>query len=541
MIVTSNSFKQVFFGIGLLFITSTAISQEVLTTDSKLENVTIYSSGASMHHKTSRTTIPKGISELVINQIANQVNPESIRILSSNKDIQIQSVSFERDYVTSEKNKSSSYLDLKKQYDLEKELLAAKTIARESEESTLNMLKENNKIGGTNGISQANLANMLAYHRTEFKNISSAVIKLKKEEEEKQKLVNKLAKQLAESGGENANAGQIVLTLYSDKAVESVFSVDYYTYNVHWNPSYEIRVDDIEKPMDLVYNANLSQQTGIDWKNVLLSFSNANPNLDNNIPHLNPWWVSYEVLRPTPPAPIYARDQLLNKSTQLDEESALYALQGTAAGVMVSSSQLQTSFVINIPYDVYNNKKPIAIQLQNYKLPSEYTYYSVPSKQEAAYLIAKVSDWEQYNLLPGQAQLLIDKQYSGQSFIDPNTTLDTLQISLGQDQRIVTKRKRIDEKGSSASFLGSTQKRTYTYEIELRNTRNEIAAIEVKELFPISTEKDIVVKLEESSAAKIDKDKGELTWKLELKPNETKKLIVSYTVTSAKGKKLRGL
>ncbi|HLW13990.1 MAG TPA: DUF4139 domain-containing protein, partial [Flavobacteriaceae bacterium] len=154
---------------------------------------------------------------------------------------------------------------------------------------------------------------------------------------------------------------------------------------------------------------------------------------------------------------------------------------------------------------------------------------------------AKVSDWEQYNLLPGQAQLIVDQLYAGKSYINPNATSDTLQISLGKDERIHTKRKRIDEKGSKPSFLGNTQKRSYTYEIELRNTRKGATTIEVKELFPVSTEKDIVVKLEQVSGAKVDAQKGELTWKLHLKPNETNKLLVSYTISYPKGRNLSGV
>ncbi|HLW15300.1 MAG TPA: DUF4139 domain-containing protein [Flavobacteriaceae bacterium] len=538
MSLPTITIKHFLLAASLLFSSTFVNAQTVLTTDSKLETVTIYSQGASMHHTTLPTSIPKGSSELVINQIARQVNPESIRILSKDKSIKIHSVSFEHDYITSEENKSSSYLALKKEHEKQLDLLQSKTIARESEESTLSMLEANKNIGGANGISQSNLTNMLNYYRKEYKNLSDNLIKLKKEEEKQQKVVEKLAKQLAESGGENANAGQLVVNLYSDTALETSFEIDYYTYNVGWEPSYEIRVDDLEQPMNLVYNANLSQHTGIDWQQVSLNFSNGNPNINNNPPTLNTWWVSYRPENTNMPTSTYNRTMALKGSV---ENFALDEVVAESSMATVVSSQLQTSFVINTPYDVYTNKKPLAIQLQNYELPASYTYYSVPSKHEAAFLIAKVSDWEQYNLLPGQAQLIVDQLYAGKSYINPTATSDTLQISLGKDERIHTKRKRIDEKGSKPSFLGNTQKRSYTYEIELRNTRKEAATIEVKELFPVSTEKDIVVKLDQISGAKVNSEKGELTWKLDLKPNETKKILISYTISYPKGKNVLGL
>lgn len=537
MIAKITSLKHVLLVSSLFLTSALAVAQTILTTDSKLESVTVYSQGASMQHTTPTTSIPKGNSELVINQIARQVNAESIRVLSNNKNIKIHSVSFERDYITSEENKSSSYLALKREYEKENDLLESKIAKRKSEEGALSMLEANKQIGGSNGVTQANLTNMLQFYRKEFNKISENLIQLKKEEEEQRKIVDKLAKQLEESGGGNTNAGQLVLRLYSDKASDASFTIDYYTYQVNWTPSYEIRVDDIAKPMDLVYNANLSQQTGIDWDQVALNFSSGNPNRNNNPPVLNTWWVSYRPEQNIPSVKEMRATAVRGSLKLAEEESVSY----DNAMATVESSQLQTSFVIETPYDVYTNKKPIAIPLQNYELPATYTYYSVPSRHDAAFLLAKVSDWEQYNLLPGQAQLIVDQQYAGSSYINPNATTDTLEISLGKDDRIVTTRKRIDEKGSKPSFLGNTQKRSYTYEIELRNTRKEAAAIEVKELFPVSTEKDIEIKLDQVSGAQVNSEKGELTWKLNLKPNETKKLIVSYTVSYPKGKYLLGL
>src|SRR5690625_471059 len=537
MIAKITSLKHVLLVSSLFLTSALAVAQTILTTDSKLESVTVYSQGASMQHTTPTTSIPKGNSELVINQIARQVNAESIRVLSNNKNIKIHSVSFERDYITSEENKSSSYLALKNEYEKENDVLKSKIAKRKSEEGALSMLEANKQIGGSNGVTQANLTNMLQFYRKEFNKISENLIQLKKEEEEQRKIVDKLAKQLEESGGGNTNAGQLVLRLYSDKASDASFTIDYYTYQVNWTPSYEIRVDDIAKPMDLVYNANLSQQTGIDWDQVALNFSSGNPNRNNNPPVLNTWWVSFRpeynqmpVLKGQRSNAAMGRIEVMEEEVSFDDAMAT-----------VETSQLQTSFVIETPYDVYTNKKPIAIPLQNYELPADYTYYSVPSRHDAAFLIAKVSDWEQYNLLPGQAQLIVDQQYAGNSYINPNATTDTLEISLGKDERIITTRKRIDEKGSRPSFLGNTQRRSYTYEIELRNTRKEAAAIEVKELFPVSTEKDIEIKLDQVSGAQVNSEKGELTWKLNLKPNETTKLIVSYTVSYPKGKYLSGL
>lgn len=173
-------------------------------------------------------------------------------------------------------------------------------------------------------------------------------------------------------------------------------------------------------------------------------------------------------------------------------------------------------------------------------MPAKYSYFTAPRLDEAAFLVAKISDWSKYNLLPGNANLIIDNNFAGSSYINPNSTEDTLTLSLGRDERIVTKRERIDEEGST-SFFGSSQKRIYTYEITVRNSRKEAVAIEVKEQFPRSTEKDIEIKLLETSNAKVNEDKGELSWNLNLKAGETKKLRFSYHVKFPKDKVISGM
>src|SRR5690606_34591087 len=170
-----------------------------------------------------------------------------------------------------------------------------------------------------------------------------------------------------------------------------------------------------------------------------------------------------------------------------------------------------------------------------YQLPSKYSYFTAPRLDETAFLVAKVSDWQKYNLLAGEANLIMDNNFAGSSNINPNTTEDTFTLRLGRDERIITKRERINEEGST-SFFRTSQKRIYTYEISIKHSRKEEVNIDVKEQFPLSTEKDIEIKLLETSNAKVDSDKGELSWNVNLKSGETKRLIVSYSVELPKDK-----
>ena len=52
----------------------------------------------------------------------------------------------------------------------------------------------------------------------------------------------------------------------------------------------------------------------------------------------------------------------------------------------------------------------------------------------------------------------------------------------------------------------------------------------LKDQYPISNVKDVEVKLEESGTAMVNDETGVLTWKISLKPGESKKVRFSYSV-----------
>ena len=83
-------------------------------------------------------------------------------------------------------------------------------------------------------------------------------------------------------------------------------------HNAGWYPSYDIRVDDITKPVNMFYKANVFQNTGVTWKDVKLSFSNATPWVSGDVPVLYPWFVDYYV-----PAP---RIMIRGVAAQIKEE-----------------------------------------------------------------------------------------------------------------------------------------------------------------------------------------------------------------------------
>jgi TonB-dependent SusC/RagA subfamily outer membrane receptor len=210
---------------------------------------------------------------------------------------------------------------------------------------------------------------------------------------------------------------------------------------------------------------------------------------------------------------------------------------GLSDYVSMTDNELNVTFDIDLPYDVSTNGKEQTATLKEYSVNALYKYYAVPKLDKDAYLLAEVPDWENLNLLPGDANIIFEGTYVGKSFIDPSSTLDTLNLTLGRDKRVVIKKEKLIDY-SSTKFLGSNKVQKFTYELTVKNNKKDTVRMMLKDQYPLSTNKEIEVELLDDGSASVNSEIGVLTWKLELAPGEVKKVRFSYSVKCPKDKVL---
>ncbi len=233
------------------------------------------------------------------------------------------------------------------------------------------------------------------------------------------------------------------------------------------------------------------------------------------------------------------RSTIAPSEIAMDSDEMVEAKSLTEYVTTVQTS-LNTEFEIALPYTVLSTAKPTVVDIQSYDLKSEYIYSVAPKLDPDAFLIAKATGWEEYNLLPGEANIFFEGTFVGKSFIDPNNIKDTLSVSLGRDKRIVVKREKVKDL-TSRNFIGSTKRENYAWEISLRNTKSEAIKIVVEDQIPVSQNTQIEVTMLDNGGAQYNKQTGKLTWELELKPNETRKLGYKFEVKYPKDKQISGL
>lgn len=224
------------------------------------------------------------------------------------------------------------------------------------------------------------------------------------------------------------------------------------------------------------------------------------------------------------------------------EATAVYGTDGHHGVVVITTKKstlkedaTNTRFVIKKPYSVASDSDITAIEINTFTLKAAYEYFAAPLVNENVFLTTTFSDWEQYQLLPGEASVYFKGGYAGKTTIDPYTTQKEMVISLGIDPNITVTRKQ-NKNFKSKSFTGSNRILDRTYDLEVKNNKTTAIDLKLMDRIPISQNKEIKLDDIVLNDADYEKTKGLLTWKLKLKAQETSKKQFSFQVKYPKYK-----
>ncbi|RNC80046.1 MAG: mucoidy inhibitor MuiA family protein [Balneola sp.] len=209
----------------------------------------------------------------------------------------------------------------------------------------------------------------------------------------------------------------------------------------------------------------------------------------------------------------------------------------TFIDIVETASQTSFSYRIEVPYSVPSDGKAHTLEIKNEFIETDYLYGTVPKLSAHAYLLGNIPDWNELNLLAGEANIYFDNGFVGSTYLDPASSGDTLSVSLGKDERIVLERTKLKD-FSSKNFFRNKTRELFTYEITVRNTKSEPVSITVEDQIPVSTNEEIQVSTKELSNGDLNEDTGIIDWKLDIAPGEVKTLRLSYELEYPKGKRI---
>ncbi len=536
--------KKLIISIISVILPITLLAENNIYLKTKINNVNLFLTGAEIN-RIAKINIKQGNNIYIIKGLSPYMDKNTIQITGKGN-FTILGVSSQNNFLEKIPANSKIYLY--------KDSVNYYTRTIENNNQMLNVYAEeksmilaNKTIKGNNqNLNPDDLQKLADFYRSRLKDINFKTIELNRKNKKFNNRVSVLNKQIKElSLTYKKNTKEILINILSKTQTTGKLIISYKVNNAGWIPSYDIRSTSTNKNIEITYKAKIYQNTGIDWKNIKLTLSTGDLNINNTKPELYPWYLNYYN--------IYKKKYTnYNKTTRamkpqnvtVDDEYATEAPVTESKSIADFSKTIKnitnTEFKISLSLNLKSNNKGKLIKIKNDKLPAQYRYLAIPKINNKVFLIARITDWEKLNLLPGEISLYNKQTYVGKSYLDPSQINDTLEISLSNDPSISVNRKIIKDFNKSV-IIGNYRKVTKAYEIKIRNNKQVDINILIQDQIPISTIKEIEVSHDKILNGKINETTGIISWETNLKPNENKKYDFKYTVKYPKNKRITNL
>ncbi len=548
----------------ILFCQHFVIAQTQKDLKSSIKEVTLFTNGAQIIRSASINLQP-GVSELVFEGISPYTNVSSIQpsgkgnfvILDSRHNIEYpepvdnpeilipaalqRKIEATNDSLNEINDDYEVIKDRKDLYSKQKEMLASNPLMR----------------GGGNSDSLPVLKDVMEFYNIKMSAIHAELQKIRRDENKviirKTLLQNRYNELLAykdrlisEKTSSTAPIYQVIVTVSAKEPVTGSLSISYTCSNAGWTPAYDIRVKDIDAPVELTFKANVYQNTGEDWMNVKLKLSTNNPNKSNIKPYLAAWYLNYYM-----PESISTSNFSMQKSGSAASREDVAMSMNEMDTKKLSNAKMPSDYItsfqnmtvmeytIDLPYSIPSDGKSHNVLVQNHNnISTIYNYFAAPKIDKDAFLIAKLSGWQDLNLLAAKANIYFENSFVGETTIDPNIIADTLELSLGRDKGISITRKKLKD-NEKEQIIGSSRLKTITMEVTVKNNKNSMVELTLDDQIPITKDKDIKVSFDlENFTGSYNETTGMLSWKMKLKPRESKVISFSYTIKFDKDRNL---
>jgi hypothetical protein len=663
--VYTMNFKPLFV---VLALSTTAFSQKESKEYAAIQQVTVFKSGAQVQHN-KKVNLSSGKQTIIFEKLTDFVDPNSVQLKCS-ENATILSIRLRKNFddISIQKQDVDKLNDKRKVFENEEQKLRDEYYVLLKDEEVLNL---NKQFGSQQqGVKIAELKEASTFFHAKNTEIRVRKAQLEDEIEVIIRKINTIEQEISTRRSLPViNYTEIEVELEVQKAGETNFEFSYITPNASWKPYYDMRSSGVGSPILLEAKGLVTQNTGIEWKNIKLVLSTNDPYDNTQEPLISQWNLNYytpvpqrQIVQRIRPVYDYSGEvihgEVLDQVTgeplafakiAMNSNQSIYVMSDisgkfsftvprgergfqvsylgyTSQGMSINSpyvkialmpedvamevipqtynwntnaaltsgssysltapmtistnssgfidnleevqvldvrksrkkykakdvsvaaakyeenqafyntpvaaaqqKDLRMEYVIETPFTIPSDNSDHRVAIAVYTMNANYEYHSVPKLDKNVFLVAQVSGWEKLNLLPGESNLYFDGTYIGKSYVDVNSTKDTMSFSLGQDKKVLVERTRSQEM-SKTRLIGSRYKYDVTWDFVVRNNGGAEIPMIVKDHFPVSVNEDIKVKEGEFEGATKEENSHILTWKFTLKKGETKKFKFDYSV-----------
>ena len=527
-------------------------SKNEMASISNIKNVIVFNKGVNVQ-RCGSVTLKEGDNTIYIQELSPYLANESIQFLMKSNKVIINSVSKEMNYLGIPNHLSNDVKLLNDSLLKTKENLRLANVAMEVYNQEKDLLNENKSVLKlSKEFIIDDLMDLTDFFRERMLDVEGKISNTNKEIAKINKTIQNIERQINALNSKAKNQySNVVIQVTSEVNKKIDYELSYNINNrAGWKPCYDLRVDKINDSVNLTYKAEMYQNTNEEWEDIKISLSTGNLNQSNNAPSFNPNYLyaknnnyinKSRVL--TTAAPRY--DVYETEGANVDvgmamEDDIMEVSSSSADFTTVDFSGTQIQYDIGLPYSITSSNQSLFIEIQKINLFATYDYYSYPKMDKDVFLMCHLSSIAQQNFLSGEAQLFFEGKSVGKTYLDPLSTKKTIDLSLSRDLSIIAERKPI-KKLSIETKIGDKVKQERTFEVSLKNNKQERVTVKLVDQIPVSNDKSINVELMESSEAKLTKNNGKLTWIIELEANTSVTKSFSYVIKYPEDKRVYGL
>ncbi|MDI7004635.1 mucoidy inhibitor MuiA [Pseudomonas aeruginosa] len=523
--------------------------------DSRISAVTVYADRAVVT-RTARLQLPKGQHEIALEQLPFQLDDASLRAsLGASAAATLLDVSSAAQRVERPDDNRVQQLDqqlreidrqLREIHDRGSVLEAQKKFLADIQSGSTQPGKDRpmpgiDELKSLLQLTEGNLERLLAEQRQ----LDDRAAEL---EQRKQQL----QEQRGTLNGDGKRFKRAVLRVALEQPAQVEVKLDYTLRDASWQPTYDARLRDGAKTIELTYQGLVRQSSGEDWTDIDLTLSTARRALGGNVPRLNPWIVDIdapnayygaEMAMQDAPAPMPQAAPIARTSAKMAmPASAPKLAEARLATAEVSSGAASASFHIPVPATLNSDGSAQKVTIARLEMPAKLRYLAAPALRETAYLEAETRNDSDYPLLPGTLNTFLGNSFVASGHLRGVMPGESFELALGADEGIGIERKLVKRYTDSSGLIGNRTRVNYEFRIDVRNNHKNAERVQFEDQLPVSRNEQIQVTLLEPKAQEIKReDDGKLKWDWTLQPGEKRSATLKFSVEYPKDLAVSGL
>ena len=487
--------------LSLIFLPFLGLSQKSPTYTAQADTVIIYPQQALIRSVVP-IQLPAGKSTFYIKRLGNSIVGNSLQV-TTNGAWRILSVNLESEDAI---HPSSALQDSIRV--LEKEIRQLDMLYRVTEQQEKILMANAEIKGEADGLIPEDFKEFMALFEQKLLEIGKKRMNLKEQillaESKKQRLTEQMGK-----SAETHSTDQVIRILAeSNQELSTHLTLGYVVNEAYWTPRYTARVQDTKQPLFVTFQADIQQNTGLDWNKTHLILSTARPVLGGTKPMLQP-----EYLKERPVQVSNRRNAKLVPETMMLAMSDAEMVASTSQPVELENQDLYMNFVLPGFQRIPSSGEPTRLDVQTYQWPVQYTYSMVPRQSSEGFVQAEISSDLLKSLLSGPLTMYWKGSYVGESYLDTRWKEESHVISLGRDQSIQAKLEQVQDK-KTVKTVGSSVRETHVERFTLTNRRDQAMTVKVEDQVPVSQDSRVEVSYTLSPEGRVIPETGLIEWEV---------------------------